>query len=284
MLLTSPRLWGKLISMHTTTLFDSATFPLAISRCSLATGERTDLAASRRPTLILVEQGDVSVSFPQMDVPLLTHSALFINASRRCTLRSNRDSSFVVIDFSPMLFSAVYIEERYIRPLLASRIDFVVLTHRAVDALSRALEAFEEARFGHELAFLSGLFDVLADIVYEKQDILEAGDGAMDPRLARMLEFMDSHMDEHLTLECIARAGFVSQREASRIFSRALDTSPMRHLMSMRLETARRLLEDGTKSIGEVCAMTGFESLSHFSSAFRRMYATSPSEYRSRFV
>ena len=125
---------------------------------------------------------------------------------------------------------------------------------------------------------------MLADIVYEKQDILEAGDGAMDPRLARMLEFMECHMDEHLTLESIARSGFVSQREASRIFSRALDTSPMRHLMSMRLETARRLLEDGTKSIGEVCAMTGFESLSHFSSAFRRMYATSPSEYRSRFV
>ena len=132
--------------MHTTSLFDSATFPLAISRCSPAAGERTDLAASRRPTLILVEQGDVTISFPQMDVPLLTHSALFINASRRCTLRSNRDSSLVVIDFSPMLFSAVYIEERYIRPLLASRIDFVVLTHRAVDALSRALEAFEEAR------------------------------------------------------------------------------------------------------------------------------------------
>ena len=265
-------------------VFDQATFPVSIMRCSLAEGERADLGVAARPSLILVEQGDVTMPFCQMDVPLPAFSSLFVNASCRRHVRTNRDSVIVLMEFSPSLFDSSMIADRYVKPLLSSRIEFIVLSHPSSACLAQAVEALEEVRFGNELRFLSRLYDVFSMIVYEKEDILKSGALQLDPRLERMLEYMKANLDRHLSVDMIARSGFVSPREASRLFARQLSTSPMRHFLTMRLEEARRLLEGDVESIWQVCEKTGFESMSHFSTAFRRMYATSPSEYRSRFI
>ena len=133
------------------------------------------------------------------------------------------------------------------------------------------------------LGTLDFLDVVFPGIVYEKEEMLHLADGFQDSRLERMLDFMKSNLGRRLTLEQVASAGFVSLREASRLFERHLSSSPMKFFLSMRLEKARSLLERGDLPMADICQQTGFESVSHFSTSFRKAYSVTPSEYRSRF-
>ena len=51
----------------------------------------------------------------------------------------------------------------------------------------------------------------------------------------------------------------------------------------LRLEEARRMLESGSESVERVAALAGFGSIDSLQRHFSEIYATTPSEYRSRF-
>ena len=56
--------------------------------------------------------------------------------------------------------------------------------------------------------------------------------------------------------------------------------SPAKFIKEIRLQTARKQLENGTIiSITEVSHNVGFENISTFSSVFKKRFGKSPSEY-----
>jgi AraC-like DNA-binding protein len=56
--------------------------------------------------------------------------------------------------------------------------------------------------------------------------------------------------------------------------------SPFQHVMRIRLERAKLLLEHTRWSMGEIAAATGYCDQSHFATVFRRNLHVSPSRYR----
>lgn len=63
---------------------------------------------------------------------------------------------------------------------------------------------------------------------------------------------------------------------------RVTGRSPRWYVLEQRLEKGRDLLEDQRRPVTDVAFETGFSSSQHFSSAFRKLYGESPSEYRRR--
>lgn len=272
----------KLLVVDTTLLYDSATFPVEFMRISLSRREVMNLAQVRKARFIFVEDGDLTLSFPATSVPTTKDAGVCVNAMRSVAVRANADSTFVLATVDGRVAGG-FIEERFIQPLFSSSVDFAVLSPASASGLGEAIDALEVGRTGFEAKVLSGLLDVLSSIVYEKEEMLHLADGFQDRRLERMLDFMKSNLGRRLTLEQVASAGFVSLREASRLFERHLSSSPMKFFLSMRLEKARSLLERGDLPMADICQQTGFESVSHFSTSFRKAYSVTPSEYRSRF-
>lgn len=76
----------------------------------------------------------------------------------------------------------------------------------------------------------------------------------------------------------------MSERSFARRFTREVGTSPARFVERLRLDEARRLLETTDATIDDVASRCGFERAEVFRRAFRRAFATSPGEYRERFV
>lgn len=58
--------------------------------------------------------------------------------------------------------------------------------------------------------------------------------------------------------------------------------SPRWYLLQERLELARRLLRESTRTVTEIALQTGFSSSQHFSTSFKRLYGQTPSEFRER--
>ncbi len=85
---------------------------------------------------------------------------------------------------------------------------------------------------------------------------------------------------EPLTLDAIASAVGCSACHLARVFRRHAGLPIHRYLNRLRLRTALELLGGGHDDLTHLALLLGFSSHAHFSDAFRREFAVTPSEFR----
>lgn len=56
-----------------------------------------------------------------------------------------------------------------------------------------------------------------------------------------------------------------------------------KYLLKQRMEKAKRLLEKGEESIGDICNQVGINNPSYFSHLFKQYTGKLPSEYKKEF-
>ncbi|OZB17905.1 MAG: AraC family transcriptional regulator [Rhodobacterales bacterium 34-62-10] len=104
--------------------------------------------------------------------------------------------------------------------------------------------------------------------------------GVRHPKLSRVIQMMESHIEEPISPSILARDVGMSTRQLERLFRRYLTRSPKRYYMELRLQKARNLLMQTDMSVINVALACGFASPSHFSKCYRAHYDTTP--YRER--
>jgi transcriptional regulator GlxA family with amidase domain len=90
------------------------------------------------------------------------------------------------------------------------------------------------------------------------------------------------HLERNLSVQVLAERVAMSVRNFERVFTRETGCTPARYAAQMRVEAARRLLEDTDKSIEQIARSCGFVSADLMRRAFIRSVGTTPGRYRSR--
>lgn len=101
-------------------------------------------------------------------------------------------------------------------------------------------------------------------------------------KLRKVIHVLESRLGEGFSLQRLAREAGMSEFHLSRTFKRATGFSPSRYFIRLRMEKARQLLRETSKSVIEVGFDVGYSSPSHFAQVFRREVGATPSEYRGR--
>jgi AraC family transcriptional regulator len=83
-----------------------------------------------------------------------------------------------------------------------------------------------------------------------------------------------------LDLETLAAESGYSRAHFLRMFRLATGETPHHYLQRLRLDHARRQLEETPASLIEVALDCGFSSHSHFTALFREKFGMTPSRYR----
>ena len=91
------------------------------------------------------------------------------------------------------------------------------------------------------------------------------------------------HPGVDLSIDALARRVAMSPRNFFRVFVREVGMTPGRFVERVRVEAARRLLEETSRGVPEVAAACGFGSSETMRIAFRRTLGVNPQSYRSRF-
>lgn len=86
-----------------------------------------------------------------------------------------------------------------------------------------------------------------------------------------------------LSVETLARHAGLSPRHFARAFRDEVGVPPGRYVDQVRLEAARRMLEDTVRGVEEVARACGYGTPEAMRRAFVRALACSPAEYRRRF-
>lgn len=94
----------------------------------------------------------------------------------------------------------------------------------------------------------------------------------------RVLEFIEEHLSETISLSTLSAVAQLSPYHFSRAFRQTLGMPPHRFHMNRRVERAKVLLAN--RSVTEVALAVGYAETSSFSSGFRRATGMSPTEFR----
>jgi transcriptional regulator GlxA family with amidase domain len=91
------------------------------------------------------------------------------------------------------------------------------------------------------------------------------------------------HPEGDCSVAALARAAAMSERNFARCFTAEVGMTPARYVERVRVETARRLLEDSDEGVEAIAAAAGFGTAETMRRTFLRLLRTNPTEYRRRF-
>ncbi|WP_433045205.1 GlxA family transcriptional regulator [Dactylosporangium sp. CS-033363] len=111
---------------------------------------------------------------------------------------------------------------------------------------------------------------------------LAAQVAARDP-LREVQRYAAEHPGADLSVPALAARANLSPRQFSRAFAAEVGTPPGRYVDLVRLEAARRLLEEGPSGVEEVARTCGYGTPEAMRRAFLRELGVGPADYRERF-
>jgi transcriptional regulator GlxA family with amidase domain len=97
-------------------------------------------------------------------------------------------------------------------------------------------------------------------------------------------DWIIEHLDDELTVELLAEKALMSPRNFARVFLRETGITPAKYIEKLRLETARRRLEETRLTLDEISTECGIGNADGLRRLFLRHMKTTPSDYRKSFA
>ncbi|MFF1482463.1 GlxA family transcriptional regulator [Streptomyces sp. NPDC058301] len=101
--------------------------------------------------------------------------------------------------------------------------------------------------------------------------------------LREVQHWITEHPGADLSVQALAARARLSPRHFARAFQAETGTTPGRYVERVRVEHARRLLEDTADGVEEISRTCGYGTPEAMRRAFVRALGTAPAEYRRRF-
>lgn len=99
-------------------------------------------------------------------------------------------------------------------------------------------------------------------------------------RMKTMMQYIQRHYGETVTIRQIAKSASVSESECMRCFRQTIGITPVTYLKNYRLQCAAELLKSTDLPVSEIGGRCGFQEMSYFSRSFRQVYGCTPSQRR----
>ncbi len=101
-----------------------------------------------------------------------------------------------------------------------------------------------------------------------------------DQKMRQILEFVNYHYKEKITLETMANQCYMSPTAFSRYFSRATGEPFIGYVNKVRIQHASMELLTTNQSVSEIALNNGFGSIPQFNKTFKAITGLAPREYR----
>lgn len=200
-----------------------------------------------------------------------------------------------VILFTPRILDFSYAdewEENYIAPFLKQDLIFQNILHPEDAGYEEMLSVFQKAaETGLQqtpgwylpcklriLEFFS--LAVSYQMLQPAEKLLDAASTRKIDRYKTIVTYMERHYQEPLSLEQLSGLISCNSQYLCRFFREIAGVSPIRYLITYRLERACSLLIHTRQPVTDIALECGFENISYFIRKFREEKGCTPREYR----
>ncbi len=110
--------------------------------------------------------------------------------------------------------------------------------------------------------------------------IEEPKPGLTHQQMKRVMDFVQAHLSQDISLETLAQQIGFSPYHFARLFRQTTGESPHQFVLRQRIERAQRLLQERDVPLAHVAVKSGFANQSHLTQAFKRHLGLTPQVYR----
>lgn len=175
---------------------------------------------------------------------------------------------------------------RYLTPLMNQEFSIPYLitsTHPAYTSLYKCFRQITSLYTGeitgYELALKSLLLQCIFLLLQYSSKNNTADSKATSDKLKCVLDYIDMHYSEHITVSELAGLCYFSDYHFMRFFKKHMNMTCIEYINNYRLEKSVEQFEHGNTSIMEVSLSVGFHNLSYFHRAFKKKYHMTPLEF-----
>lgn len=244
--------------------------------------------------VLVVTEGTVLAAAGGEKCVLPVGDGIFINAG---VLHADWQASAVPCRLRSMVFHPRLVGgsadsvfwQKYLQPLLTDPTRPCAVLHREIPWQRQALEAMEQAYRavvnevpGYEFKARAALSEMIWQLVTHAPSARPIPKKALRSadRIKRMLQYIQNHYAEDVSVDQIAASASISASECLRCFHDMIGTTPNQYLRDRRAQRAAELLCGTGLSVTEIAGQCGFQDGSYFARSFRQVYGCGPTEYR----
>lgn len=184
--------------------------------------------------------------------------------------------------------SSVRLKPLLAKPLFLSHGDSSGMTQEIWSCLEKMNQIYFGQNSFRELGVYSVMLQILRILGQNKQRKIEDAPEGNDANrseytalFTEALRYIDTHYQEDIRLEDLAKEYGFSKFYFSRLFHQYSGYSFSKYLQMRRLQAAKGLLGTTNDPISHIAEEAGFQSLATFNRVFRQNVGCSPKEYRS---
>lgn len=124
--------------------------------------------------------------------------------------------------------------------------------------------------------FVGKIYDFLVDC-----DLYNETDSTTEEVIEKIAEYLDNNFSESIEFKSLAVRFGISYTYLSTIFKKHKEMTPMKYLLTVRVNKAKEFIEsDSEITFKQVAELVGYNDPHYFSRIFRSMTGLTPSEYR----
>jgi transcriptional regulator GlxA family with amidase domain len=104
-----------------------------------------------------------------------------------------------------------------------------------------------------------------------------------DEPIKKAQEFIEQNATEKLSVEDLASKFAIGRRHFERRFKKATNNTPVEYIQRVKMEAAKKHLENTSMNINEVMYEVGYLDTKAFRTVFKKMTGLSPIEYKNKY-
>lgn len=132
--------------------------------------------------------------------------------------------------------------------------------------------------------FCSKVFQIEMDRNSQSVFSIFTGQKSHDDEMVQQAQaYIESNLHEKISVEHLSSRLAVGRRNFDRRFIKATGNTPIEYLQRVKIESAKKALENSRKTINEVMYEVGYSDVKAFREVFRKITGISPLEYRGRY-
>lgn len=104
-----------------------------------------------------------------------------------------------------------------------------------------------------------------------------------DEPIKQAQEFIEKNVTERISVEELAVRYAIGKRHFIRRFKKATNNTPIEYIQRVKIEAAKKQLENSRKNVNEVMYDVGYSDVKAFRTVFKKITGLSPIEYRNKY-
>lgn len=163
----------------------------------------------------------------------------------------------------------------YFSPSVVPQYNKIPLLHEVHEMILK-----KQSDLKKEEAFLFFIEQLILDFTAKNSDSFSS---IHEDPLEKVCQWMTSHFAENISLNDLSQIAKQNKYTLLRSFTRQKGITPYRYLTTLRINHAKKWLEEGAKPL-EAGLNAGFSDQSHFTNIFKELIGLTPKQYQNIFT